>query len=79
MHAHAFKSEAKGELKNPAATLKPVTSRTLRLSFSPAPEGTAALFFIVSRLLPAALDRYLGGLTGHVARPSRAIRTTIAV
>jgi len=42
--------------------------------FSKAPEGTAALFFIVSRLLPAALDRYLRGLTGHVAHPSRSIQ-----
>jgi hypothetical protein len=41
--------------------------------FAGAPEGTAALFFIVSRLLPAALDRYPRGLTGHVAHPSRSI------
>src|ERR1700731_1814776 len=39
-----------------------------------APEGTAVLFFIVSRLLPAALDRYPRGLTGHVAHPSRSIQ-----
>ena len=32
------------------------------------------LFFIVSRLLPAALDRYPRGLTGHVAHPSRSIQ-----
>ena len=42
--------------------------------FSAAPEGTAVLFFIVSRLLPAALDRYPRGLTGHVAHPSRSIQ-----
>ena len=41
--------------------------------FAAAPEGTAVLFFIVSRLLPAALDRYPRGLTGHVAHPSRSI------
>jgi hypothetical protein len=39
-----------------------------------APEGTAVLFFIVSRLIPAALDRYPRGLTGHVAHPSRFIQ-----
>ena len=42
--------------------------------FANAPEGTAALFFIVSRLLPAALDRYPRGLTGHVAHPNRSIQ-----
>jgi len=46
----------------------------LKRLFSAAPEGTAALFSIVSRLLPAALDRYLRGLTGHVAHPSRSIQ-----
>ena len=46
----------------------------LKRRFSGAPEGTAALFFIVSRLLPAALDRYPRGLTGHVAHPSRSIQ-----
>jgi hypothetical protein len=42
--------------------------------FATAPEGTAALFFIVSRLLPAALDRYPRGLSCHVAHPSRSIQ-----
>ena len=46
----------------------------LKQRFSAAPEGTAVLFFIVSRLLPAALDRYPRGLTGHVAHPSRSIQ-----
>jgi hypothetical protein len=46
----------------------------LKRRFSAAPEGTAVLFFIVSRLLPAALDRYPRGLTGHVAHPSRSIQ-----
>src|SRR6266567_991542 len=48
--------------------------KSLKHLFSAAPEGTAALFFIVSRLLPAALDRYPRGFTGHVARPSRSIQ-----
>jgi len=46
----------------------------LKRRFAAAPEGTAVLFFIVSRLLPAALDRYPRGLTGHVAHPSRSIQ-----
>ncbi len=32
-------------------------------------------FRLVSRQPPAALDRYPGGVTGHVARPGRSIRT----
>ena len=45
----------------------------LKRRFLAAPEGTAVLFFIVSRLLPAALDRYPRGLSRHVAHPSRSI------
>jgi hypothetical protein len=35
---------------------------------------TPRLRRLVSRLLPAALDRYPRGLTGHVAHPSRSIQ-----
>jgi hypothetical protein len=45
--------------------------------FAGAPEGTAVLFFIVSRLLPAALDRYPRGLTDHVAHPGRSIQSDV--
>jgi hypothetical protein len=65
-----------------AAELSIATGRLLKFKgmkffkqrFAAAPEGTAVLFFIVSRLLPAALDRYPRGLTGHVAHPSRSIQ-----
>jgi len=36
-------------------------------------EEIQLLTFIVSRLLPAALDRCPRGLSGHVAAPSRSI------
>ena len=36
-------------------------------------DPSADLRLVVSRLLPAALDRYPRGLTGHVAVPDRSI------
>src|SRR6266536_5440838 len=65
-----IKGHAQGEIRGATKLVK-----SLKRLFSAAPEGTAARFFIVSRLLPAALDRYLRGFTGHVARPSRSIET----
>jgi hypothetical protein len=38
------------------------------------PNGMWSGVMIVSRLLPAALDRCPRGFTGHVAHPSRSIR-----
>ena len=44
-----------------------------RLSKSQFVDPVSNFTLVVSRLLPAALDRYPRGLTGHVAVPNRSI------
>jgi hypothetical protein len=47
--------------------------RGRRLSKSQFLDPAGSFTLVVSRLLPAALDRYPRGLTGHVAVPNRSI------
>jgi hypothetical protein len=47
--------------------------RGRRLSKSQFLDPASSFTLVVSPLLPAALDRYRRGLTGHVAVPNRSI------